>query len=372
MRIALGTLVLALVAAEIAARVKLGPAFVAGAWVGPPQQVCGAFDPDLGWVNRPGSSSRIANEYLDYRVEINAAGLRDDDHPYAKKDGLLRICLLGDSTSWGWGVEEDESFAFLVEHAFADLEVVNLAVPGYSTDQELFVLETEGAKYAPDIVLLGFVLNDVTGNLFPEMHGMKKPHWVRGEDGEWTLVGRPVPEPEAGQLAGKLALRKLSRHLALVKMQLPPPPEHRRVPLERPEVQAKIAEYWGHLVDPDRPTHMLLERLRRACDAMDAELWAFVVPHLHDRYLYEPATPPPPGTGEGDFRTLGSQRLAEAAGLIGFRALSVDQALLDVVRTGVSLDCGDEHLNARGNAVVAEVLLAHLRPWVAARRAAGD
>ena len=84
LRIALVTLVVALVGAEIAARVKLGPAFVSGAWVGPPQQVCGAFDPNLGWVNRPGSSSRIANEHMDYTVRINDAGLRDRAHSYAK------------------------------------------------------------------------------------------------------------------------------------------------------------------------------------------------------------------------------------------------------------------------------------------------
>jgi hypothetical protein len=123
---------------------------------------------------------------------------------------------------------------------------------------------------------------------------------------------------------------------------------------------AAIERYWNDLVDSASVSSALLERLRDAVDASGAELHAFVLPHLHDRYLYDPTWPAPEGIETDGYRTYGSLRLAECGERLGFATFAVDEALLRAVRSGQNLDCGDEHLNAHGNQVVgvavAEVL----------------
>lgn len=362
----LGSTLLALVIAEVAARVHLGDEFQQGAYVGPPQAMCGRFDAELGWANLEGTSSQIAALGGTYRVTINSEGNRGPEHALEKAPGVTRVLVLGDSTAWGWGVDDAEVWCELVDARLGgEVEVINLAVPGYGTDQQLLQLERVGADWQPDIVLLAYVHNDLTSNPFPVYNGMGKPVLARDEQGAWVWTNQPVPAPAAdSQLGGQAALRRAGKYLALVKLLEPPRPQHVRRNLEDPATLAGIKRYWDHLVNPDKVSHELLRRLKLACNDLDAELLAFVIPHLHDRYLYEPATPPPASVAERDpstpFETHGSQQLAAAGRLLGFGTFSIDQALLDVVVTGTNLDCGDEHLNARGNEVVAEVVAKQL------------
>ena len=371
MAIAAGSLLAALLAAEIGARLWLGRDFVQGAWVGPPQALCGRFDAELGWANREGSSARVVGSAVGaYDVAINSRGCRGPERDYAKPEGTVRIALLGDSTAWGWGVDGEQAFARLVERALGpDVEVINLAVPGYATDQELLVLESEGRRYEPDIVLLALVHNDLWASRFPEYQGMGKPHFTVAENGALELANSPVPEPEGGSdLSARYTLRRASTFLALARLALPPPPAYQRPDLESENVRAGIRRFWDDLALPDSVPGLLLARMKAVCDELGAPLFVFVLPHLHDRYLYDPDAPMPEDLPEdleeGELFTHGSVRLAAAGERIGFGTFSVDRALLEVVSKGVNLDCGDEHLNARGNEIVAGVIARHLRPVV--------
>jgi hypothetical protein len=112
-----------------------------------------------GWEPRPGAVALIEG----HRTTINADGLRGTLHPHARTPGRPRLLLLGDSVAFGFGVADEETFAADLEKD--GYEVVNLAVPGYGTDQELLRLEHEGASYRPDLVLLHFCLqNDFVDN----------------------------------------------------------------------------------------------------------------------------------------------------------------------------------------------------------------
>ena len=374
--ILLSSLVLVLLALEAWARVDLGEGFVQGAWVGPPQAICGRFDAQLGWANREGARARIAGRGGRYTVTIDSRGRRGPEREYAKPAGVVRVLLLGDSTGWGWGVNDDEAFARLVEARLGPgVELINLSVPGYSTDQELLALEQEGARYAPDLVLLALVHNDLVANNF-DFFQMPKPFFELGPDGALVLTNVPLPPPDPDSyLAASYALRRASEFSALVKRLLPPPPAYQRPDLDAPDVRAAIDRYWDHLADPGSRSSRLLQALKARCDALGAPLVAFVLPHLHDRYLYDPCTPPPAELEQVLARepartvlTHGSRRLQEVGARLGFATFSVDRALLDVVRQGVNLDCGDEHLNARGNQVVALQVAASLRAPLAALR----
>jgi len=104
-------------------------------------------------------------------VAINEKGLRDFNYPYEKPPGTFRIVAIGDSFTFGWGVLFNEIYVKRLEKklnhdiphhqdATRHYEVINLGVGNYNTEQEIAMLELEGLKYHPDLVLLGFYIND--------------------------------------------------------------------------------------------------------------------------------------------------------------------------------------------------------------------
>jgi hypothetical protein len=76
--------------------------------------------------------------------------------------------MVGDSIAYGAGVVDEKTFSAQMETIDTRLDVTNLAVGGYGTDQELIRLEREGLGYAPAVVLLHFCLfSDFADNGLP-------------------------------------------------------------------------------------------------------------------------------------------------------------------------------------------------------------
>jgi len=151
------------------------------------------YHPLLGFAGVPRLDTLFILPDFRNRIVNNSRGFRDREREYGKA-AKKRIVVLGDSTAWGWGVEAEERFSDVMEKILRGWEVINLSQAGYSTDQELLVLETEGLKYTPDIVLLLFDRNDVAeGNNARVIDGIQPKPYYAEEGG--TLVLRNVPVP---------------------------------------------------------------------------------------------------------------------------------------------------------------------------------
>jgi hypothetical protein len=99
------------------------------------------------------------------RRPINSRGYRDLERTLAKPPGVRRVVSLGDSFAWGVGVEFDDTYGQRVERTLCrrrrtPWQVVNLALPGMNSVAETAQLAAEGLAYGPDVVALGYVLND--------------------------------------------------------------------------------------------------------------------------------------------------------------------------------------------------------------------
>ncbi|HQZ16734.1 MAG TPA: HEAT repeat domain-containing protein, partial [Vicinamibacteria bacterium] len=94
--------------------------------------------------------------------ETNVDGLRDFTRAEETAEGLRRIVVLGDSVTFGHGLEASQAFPRLLErsHQRAD-EVFNVALPGWSTRQERLAYERIARKYKPNAVILAVCLNDL-------------------------------------------------------------------------------------------------------------------------------------------------------------------------------------------------------------------
>jgi lysophospholipase L1-like esterase len=153
-----------------------------------------SYDADAGWICRPGLDVRYAQpSSFDVAVRTNARGLRDRELAFEKPSGIRRIAVVGDSCVWGYGVETEEMISSRLEQLLPATETINLGANGYSTVQELVRLETEGLRYAPDWVVLGFCWNDLEDNFDDKDGG--RPVVRVDADGSIEIVNRPVRRP---------------------------------------------------------------------------------------------------------------------------------------------------------------------------------
>lgn len=128
-----------------------------------PYHMQGMVDhPLLGYVHPKSVAYRLGKN----RVSLNSNGHRNDDMPVAKPAGERRILVLGDSVTFGWGVNQGEDFPARLEALLRQQDnrvwrVINSGVNGYNSEQEALYFANEGIAFEPDIVLLVYVANDV-------------------------------------------------------------------------------------------------------------------------------------------------------------------------------------------------------------------
>lgn len=126
-------------------------------------------DPVLGYLNNPGAIAHVTGPEFTVEYRISEQGFRDPEVHAAKGDpGKVRILLVGDSYTFGHGVQYEQSWAALVREYFErdgkPVEIINAGVPGYSTTQQVLYLERLVDQFAPDVVAIGFVAHDVATN----------------------------------------------------------------------------------------------------------------------------------------------------------------------------------------------------------------
>jgi hypothetical protein len=114
-----------------------------------------------GWALRPGYRGLLHDVW----TSVDSHGHRGREHRLERTPGRTRLLVLGDSIAFGSRVRDEETFCALLESRSRTYDVLNLAVEGYGTDQELLRLEGEGLAYRPDAVILSFALaNDLVNN----------------------------------------------------------------------------------------------------------------------------------------------------------------------------------------------------------------
>lgn len=94
-----------------------------------------------------------------FSLTTNADGLRTA-LPRARTPGVPRVALLGDSTVFGWGVDDGETVADGVAEGLPGVEVLNAGQPGYSTTQAAWLTGEVVADYQPDLAVFFIPMHD--------------------------------------------------------------------------------------------------------------------------------------------------------------------------------------------------------------------
>jgi GDSL-like lipase/acylhydrolase family protein len=140
------------------------------------------YHPLLGYDGLPNVRGRFHGQ----TVTHNSHGNRGPEAAFAKPAGVRRVVVMGDSQAWGYGVGDDDTIParlarLLQEEGGARWEVLNLGVGGYGTDQSFLKYLLQGARYAPDVVVLTVFKNDPVENARTVAWGVEKPRFYVDE-----------------------------------------------------------------------------------------------------------------------------------------------------------------------------------------------
>jgi hypothetical protein len=105
-------------------------------------------DAVTGWRLRPGLDVVVKVEDERQRVQVNQAGFRDRARALEKPAGVRRVLALGDSFTFGWGVDAEAQYWRVLESRLArrcgTVEVLAAGVPSWGIENELAWLSAEG------------------------------------------------------------------------------------------------------------------------------------------------------------------------------------------------------------------------------------
>jgi len=154
------SLLVALAVAEVAVR------HISPQEVGPVRFAC---HPELGYIPVPGQQGeRRLPGVFTFRYSNNSLGWRGRREYREVKPTEYRVLFLGDSFTYGLGVDDDQTFAVQMEKDLRaglwSVEVMNAGCPGKGTDYALKCFQTVGRKFHPDLTALGFLGNDFQDN----------------------------------------------------------------------------------------------------------------------------------------------------------------------------------------------------------------
>ncbi len=122
--------------------------------------------------------------YSKTKIDINSHGFRDDEIPAIKKPDETRILVLGDSITFGATIRKEYTYVeraetyLAAESRYGRTSPINGGVEGVGTKDEIDILVDQGLKISPDIVVVGFYLND--GNPPDRLAaGLANPGFIR-------------------------------------------------------------------------------------------------------------------------------------------------------------------------------------------------
>ncbi len=124
----------------------------------------------------------------------NPHGFTDKIRTPEKPIGVFRIAVLGDSFIWGDGMPYSKVWSHLLEEKvlenYDSIEVLSWGQNGWSTLDEFRFLKEIGIAYQVDLLLIGYVDNDLDMELFADLNDGR----IRGLEFFFPKLAEVLPE----------------------------------------------------------------------------------------------------------------------------------------------------------------------------------
>ncbi len=156
------------------------------------------YDRQLGWRLTPGWQGTHHHYDFDTSYQINNLGFREEpEHLSHRKDDLKHYAIVGDSFTFGTGVNNADTFTQHLNTLGNDtLLFTNYGIPGYSTDQEYLLFKRDIRPLLPDhLIVIVYLANDLFDNelAYPLQADNGKPFFMLDADGQLERKNSPVP-----------------------------------------------------------------------------------------------------------------------------------------------------------------------------------
>ncbi|MBF0587942.1 MAG: SGNH/GDSL hydrolase family protein [Magnetococcales bacterium] len=134
---------------------------------GDPETPLYYHDDTIDWYRvRPGLKyNSVIADGLMFGYHTNEHGMRSESHSYENPQQKIRILALGDSFTYGIGAPYESTFLRILEKRLNRdqdrHEVIKSGFMRYSSEPEKRFLAHYGVRFKPQVVMVGFVPNDV-------------------------------------------------------------------------------------------------------------------------------------------------------------------------------------------------------------------
>jgi lysophospholipase L1-like esterase len=121
-------------------------------------------DEELGFRCKNNYNGYLVSPEFRTRVITNSSGYRSAREFERPANGTQRVMTFGDSFTFGYGVEYEQTYSAKIEEALnrvspAGVEVFNFGTPAYGTMQEAIVFD-RFKHLKPDVVVIGLLARD--------------------------------------------------------------------------------------------------------------------------------------------------------------------------------------------------------------------
>lgn len=143
--------------------------------------------PSPGLLFPPGSSFPYQTPEFSHQAQINSLGFRDREWELEKKKSTTRIVAIGDSFTFGMGVELNQTWTKILEQKLRaqgfDVEIANLGSPGADPASYDELTQKAIPLLKPDILLIAILQGDdlaqATKQIQSEQNAKKKSRFNR-------------------------------------------------------------------------------------------------------------------------------------------------------------------------------------------------
>ncbi len=175
-----------------------------------------------GLIFPPHSIVRYQTPEFDFTANINSLGFRDREFDL-DKDGKTRILAIGDSFTYGWGVDVADSWPKLLEanlrQMSANVEIANLGQPGASPAVYEQIVDKAVPILKPDFVIVCILQGD---DLMPDRNWGRSPESSAPSSSE-----RPISALSLTSLRSRISAAGRGMYpnfFRLISSRLPTPP----------------------------------------------------------------------------------------------------------------------------------------------------
>jgi len=262
-----------------------------------PQVIQPRFMTDSGFGNRVPAPNKTYHHSVpgDYAITIHTndfGGRGEKNFPEAKRPGVSRVCILGDSFAFGYGVSDDEVVSAVLESQLIlaensnDYEVLNFGVSGYGQAEQLNLFLNRVQNYDCDDVIVFYYSNDPGNNVVSSLYALDgngsvvrdQSEYLPGVTIQQSLYGAPI----LGNLIAHSHLWSIVRNQASALL-------HQRM-----LKQKGLSSYSTSTEDtgPIDLTVGLLRTLNSVVQRIGSRFFVFVIPNasLDTNYPFEQLT----------------------------------------------------------------------------------